>query len=806
MKTKAKKPFSKRKLTNDLEASLSALKQHCRRIGLLEIYELLVADSAYLRVFEREGVERKTLSEDSLTLLLVAFAKRTCAGKHDIFPRLAGQTFGLVQSQFKFLHSKVDEKSWLLACEAAKTSTLLADRNEIDFVEQLLISINKTSRKELGAFYTSRSLADQVVEKTISKIKSLELEPEMDSNRANHLHELTVLDPAAGCGVFLLAYLDQVSVHSKTANDIEPFSDFVPNQIANRCIAIEIHPAVACVCAAGIADWFRATSQSEPKIKVYCGDALEMIAALQSSLEGRGLLAVIGNPPFGALSTNMNSSMAELLAGKRDGISYFEVDGERISERKIWLHDDYVKFFRLAHFLVSHVERGVIAFISNRSFIDNLTFRGMRWQLMQTFHEIEVNELSDDHFSINASVCASYFLTANATRNSTVVTQAGQGSSKAFSPQGPNYFFSQRCEFKCERYENALSITEAMPFSGSAAITARDWFATAFTRQELIDRIEEFCDLSIGDSVIREKYFVHSRSRRYAPGDTRSWKMAEARRRLSECNWEALIRRCSYRPFDQRWILWSPHVVDWPRSKLMDQFEIEGNVALITRRQFPHDQPACYFWATDQITIDGILRSDNRGNESLFPLWVRNEVGQKKANFSNAFMDQMRSRFGELFGQLEDSQAAETLFYYIVGLYHSPVFRQRYRDAINIDFPRVLVVEDEGSVQTLIELGKTILGTQLQSGLEETEAGEVMGTVGPPEFCNGKIRLNGHVVTETTEEAWAFRAGSHHVIRKWLKVRKGQPLTEGILSQLSTVVEKVEKLSKLCHALKDVTI
>ncbi len=158
-----------------------------------------------------------------------------------------------------------------------------------------------------------------------------------------------------------------------------------------------------------------------------------------------------------------------------------------------------------------------------------------------------------------------------------------------------------------------------MPLSTTAAVTARDSFVIDIDRQALVERLAAFRDLRIGDDEIRRRFFNNSRSAKYPPGDTRGWKLPAARRRLAaEPDWQRHIRTCWYRPGDRRWIFWTPWMIDWPRQEMMRHMHA-GNVALVCRRQMLRGQPCNFFWVADDIVIDGYIRSDNRGSESVFP-------------------------------------------------------------------------------------------------------------------------------------------------------------------------------------------
>ena len=108
-------------------------------------------------------------------------------------------------------------------------------------------------------------------------------------------------------------------------------------------------------------------------------------------------MVVLGNPPYSGESANKGEWIENLLKG-RDGErktgNYFEVDGQPLGEKNSkWLNDDYVKFIRFAQWRIERTGEGVLGFVTNHSYLDNPTFRGMRNSLMATFDEIYLLDL-----------------------------------------------------------------------------------------------------------------------------------------------------------------------------------------------------------------------------------------------------------------------------------------------------------------------------------------------------------------------------------------------------------------------------
>ncbi len=99
------------------------------------------------------------------------------------------------------------------------------------------------------------------------------------------------------------------------------------------------------------------------------------------------VMVILGNPPYSGISTNNGKWISGLIE------DYKYVNGEHFKERKHWLNDDYVKFIRFGQHFIDKNGEGVLAYINSHSFLDNPTFRGMRWSLLNSFDNIYVIDL-----------------------------------------------------------------------------------------------------------------------------------------------------------------------------------------------------------------------------------------------------------------------------------------------------------------------------------------------------------------------------------------------------------------------------
>ena len=75
------------------------------------------------------------------------------------------------------------------------------------------------------------------------------------------------------------------------------------------------------------------------------------------------------------------------------GRSYTTVDGQPLGERKHWLHDDYVKFFRLAQWQVERSGWGAVGMVTNHGYLENTSFRGLRRSLLTAFTNVRIVDL-----------------------------------------------------------------------------------------------------------------------------------------------------------------------------------------------------------------------------------------------------------------------------------------------------------------------------------------------------------------------------------------------------------------------------
>ena len=679
-----------------------------------------------------------------------------------------------------------------------------------------------------------------------------------------------ILDPAMGTGAFLLGvvrrcherFLRADEAHTSSGR-LDRWSTYVTEHLLPRMVGLELLLPAVVLAQIQLAAQLARTGFRFPcsgKLHVHLANTLDEPFRLERCLDRDDVpvTVVVGNPPFSGISHNRQPWLRRLVRGQspeagREVANYFSIDGRPLGERKHWLEDDYVKFLRYAHWQLERSGAGVIGLVTNHGFLDNPTFRGLRQQLVDTFSHATIVDLhgnakkqertpdgrgDQNVFSIEQGVTVSFLRCGTAKPEGAVVEHADLWGRRAdklnvlrskscrtltlqrVRPQSPYYFLTPRKLAGSRHYEQGLHLVDIMPIHSTAAVTARDHFLIDFDEPTLMKRLDVFRDPHVSDEEIRKRFFTRTRSTRYLPGDTRGWQLPAARHVMASLtDLRRHIRDCQYRPFDERKIFWADWMVDWPRSGVMQHLETPGNLALVARRQMPASAPICYFWVTDSIAVDGLIRSDNRGSESVFPLWIdsENESRQqvmpfaevkrrgRSANFTPAFLEVCCRRLGLTWRATtvrdpESEFGAEDLLHFIYAQFFSPGYRQRFADWLRVDFPRILLPRSAQLFQTMAKCGERLVRLHLlkqpgrsATGLEcRGESSRI--APGHPRFEDDRVWINSQAAfTPVPSAVWQFHVGTYQVCLKWLKDRGGRELTETDVRHYSQLVDAVRQ-------------
>jgi predicted helicase len=373
-----------------------------------------------------------------------------------------------------------------------------------------------------------------------------------------------------------------------------------------------------------------------------------------------------------------------------------------------------VKFIRFAQWKIDHEGQGVLGFITNHSYLDNPTFRGMRQSLMQSFDEMYILDLhgnslkkekspdgskDENVFDIQQGVAIAIFI--KKTPLAFPLGKVGiKGGSKVFhselwglrekkydwlnthdvtttkwkkiSPKSEYYLFFPRDEKLLSVYERYMKITDIFPVNSVGIVTSRDDFVIDFDRDKLRRRILQFRDKKLPDEIIQQAFELRDKS---------NWELKNTRKSImKDDEWEKVITKILYRPFDERWIFYHEAVLERSRTEVMRHM-IKDNIGLITVRQVAEGNFSHVF-VSDSI-VESRITLSNKGIGFLFPLYLYIDANKpsKKKTFGLMLFEPKASYFVKkpninetLLKNLAASYAKqpspEKIFYYIYAVLH----------------------------------------------------------------------------------------------------------------------------------------
>ena len=284
----------------------------------------------------------------------------------------------------------------------------------IHFYETFLSEYNPKLRKSRGVYYTPEPVVNFIVRVVDDILKTdfnlpagladttkTEITVDIQGKKKKELvHKVQILDPATGTGTFLCEVVKHIAKRFEGQEGI--WSDYVEKELMPRLNGFELLMAPYVMCHLKL-DLLLTQKGYKPKnpdrFKVYLTNSLEEAHPDTGSLftswlsneaseantikRDAPVMVVIGNPPYSVSSSNKGEWILDLIKDyKKD-----------LNERKINLDDDYIKFIRYAEYFIEKNRQGVIAMITNNSFIDGITHRQMRKHLLETFDQIYIYDL-----------------------------------------------------------------------------------------------------------------------------------------------------------------------------------------------------------------------------------------------------------------------------------------------------------------------------------------------------------------------------------------------------------------------------
>lgn len=791
----------------------------------------------------------------------------------------------------------------------------------VHFYEDFLAAYNPAKRKARGVWYTPEPVVDFIVRAVDDVLKSEfgladgladtgKVTVDWDTG-LNHpktgkpltekreVHRVQILDPATGTGTFLAKAVQLIADRIKGAAP-GMWSGYVEQDLLPRLHGFELLMASYAMCHMKLDMQLSQSGYkpgpNPPRLSVWLTNALEPAEREVRDLffqplaeEARGasevkrqapIMCVIGNPPYSGESANKGDHIMGLMEAYKK-----EPGGrEKLKERNPkWINDDYVKFIRMSEDLIArNPAGGVLGFITNHGYLDNPTFRGMRWHLLKTFDKIWVidlhgnakkKEVSPDGspdvnvFDIMQGVALIIAVRKGAgsdelaqvwhgdvwgSRNAKTQT-LGEGAlphlaATLLPEKAPNYPFIARDYSVEDAYNQGFSISELFEKNQIGFQSHRDSFAVAFDKATMEARVSHLLNSTLSENDLALEYGFN-----LSPHwDLAGYRLDKDRRHQVRSR----IVQCDYRPLDRRWCLLDEMAMDRPRWPLMRAAACGSTFALNVVRQTKMQD-----WQhgiVSEHAAPAVFVEIKDGSNYMPLYWIEPIDGSIRLNFEPKLYAQIREAAG-LTGPLtapDGSDAFRTatgaarpdevkVFDYIYGVLHSPAYREKFREFLKIDFPRVPFPRDPESFTRISQQGEALrrlhlmedaaigattypfegegdgviapgyprweasgtpdqgIGSQRPPSAGDEQGDPATPTVTPASepgsrLSLGRVYVNpGQYFTGVSDLAWNFHIGGYQPAQKWLKDRRGRKLDYNDIRHYQKIVRILEETDRI---------
>lgn len=766
----------------------------------------------------------------------------------------------------------------------------------IHFYEEFLEQYNPAARKKYGVYYTPQPVVEFIVravddilksdfgiEDGLADISKVDVEvqkPEEGKDLATthieNLHRVQILDPATGTGTFLAEVVSRIKERQQKGM----WSKYVEEHLIPRIFGFEYMMApytIAHLKLDMLLNWWDGEKISEDykdRLNIYLTNSLDQTDLLDLKHSFATMIAeeankanyykhnapvmvMVGNPPYSVSSSNKSDWILGLLDDYK----------KNLNEKNIQpLSDDYIKFIRLGQYYIERTGEGVLAYISNNSFLDGLIHRQMRRELLRCFDDIYILDLHGNNrkketspdgskdenvFDIMQGVSINIFVKKKDGSDISAIVHhydvfglrrdkekfLSENSLSSIKWQTiqtlePNLFFVPKDFSAREEYYRGFKVEELMKTFSSGIETGRDEIFIGSTREEVAKHVREIFD---DPRLLASKYNLNENSSFRLPHHIKEVHYSENK-----------ILPVIYRPFNYQYIYYDTNLLRRPFNEVMrHMIASEGqNMALIMTRQFgggKHFITLC----TDRLIERA---SQPFAPYNVFPLYLypsESELGfdtERKPNLDEGIWRTIENwvKYGQAYPPLTTNEQGgelgfdaapqephflepEDIFDYIYGVLLSPAYRAKYKEFLKVDFPRIPYPKNKEEFEHYKDCGHRLRELHLMHNVPKSPVTfEGFGNyeVTQPVRKEDNVYINDkQYFTNVPQVAWEFYIGGYQPAQKWLKDRKGRMLDtadikhyENIISVLletdrimKQIDEKIypELVDELKHKVKD---
>jgi predicted helicase len=577
------------------------------------------------------------------------------------------------------------------------------------------------------------------------------------------------------------------------------------------------------------------------------------------------VMVIMGNPPYSVSSNNKGEWIQDLIADyKKD-----------LNEKNIQpLSDDYIKFIRYGQHFIDKNGEGILAYISNNSFIDGLIHRRMRNNLINIYDKIYILNLHGDDkkkksiskkvkdenvFDIQQGVSINLFIknkeVSKSKRQLFYYSLIGKRCAKyeflsqkkleeiSWNPvkcKQPYYFFEPKNFELSNTYDEWFSLKKIFLKHSLGIEFGSKKHLVSVNKRSLCNFVEtKLLNKDVSDDTLKTNYGLKT---------TSGWRFEDQRKKSLKRGYQSdFIKECLSSPFNKKYTYHS-NILRRPQLDVLRNLHY-NNVALLTLRQTRASEFGCVFVTNSVYSKDAVSIIDRTTG---FPLYLYPETNgqqtldgkpERKPNLDPGIVQKIADGLGFKFvperptppskaghPSREGISRPETfapinLLDYIYAVLHSPTYREKYKEFLKIDFPRVPYPNDVEKFWKLVKLGGELRKIHLlehpvvdnfittfpKSGTNEitkrltkTQPGFIPYEEDDTEdgadhrYPNeplGKVQINKkQYFGRVPQKAWNFYIGGYQPAQKWLKDRRGR---EGLN------VEEVRHYQKIIIALME---
>ena len=615
------------------------------------------------------------------------------------------------------------------------------------FYEPFLEAFDPELRKELGVWYTP----PEIVEYMVARVDTVPRE-ELDVSDGLADPRVYVLDPCCGTGAYLVEVLERIAqtLDEKEADALA--AGDVKKAALERVFGFEILPApfvIAHMQLGLLLQNMHLPLAGNERVGVFLTNALtsweaphehrqlSVLPELEAERDAAErvkqelpILVILGNPPY-------NGYAGTAAAEERALTEAYRTTKKAPPPQGQGLNDLYVRFFRMAERrIVEKTSRGIVCFISNYSWLDGLSFTGMRERYLEVFDKIWIDNLNGDKYKTgkltpDGTPDPSIFSTEHNREGIQVGTAvallarkeehqpaeevrvaqfwgvekrkelarlAAAGTAAACQMVKPEPalglpFMGGAVD---EQYPRWPALPDLFPVSFPGVKTSRDELVVDIDRERLVARMQAYFDPDVSDEEMRRLAPVAMTDA--ARFDARKTRAYLVRRGFLPEN----VARYCYRPFDLRWLYWEPEtkLLDRERSDYFAHLS-EGNIWLFTtgrtRKERPEPPVTCR-----QLVDLNFMDSGARGipavlvdNDSLLHRPDLAVLRPNASHFAQDYLAALGVRSGEL-------------LLHVAATMQSDMYRTTNKAGLRHDWPRIPLPDSKELLLDSAELGRKV--------------------------------------------------------------------------------------------------